>query len=163
MLTQSQLKEILDYDASTGLFVWKKRLSCRIRIGDIAKSPTDKGYIRIGINGTRYVAHRLVFLWMTGINPPEQVDHINGNRSDNRFCNLRLATNRENSYNNRKRNSNTSGYKGVSFVPHIKKWHAYVDNKDGRHLVGYFSELSDAAIAVKSAREKLHGEFARHE
>jgi hypothetical protein len=90
-LTREQLKEALDYNPDTGLFTWKKlpKAAHRKKVGEIAGSHDEKGYIRIGINGTVYKSHRLAWLYVYGQWPSKIIDHVNGVNDDNRISNLR--------------------------------------------------------------------------
>ena len=90
--------------------------------------------------------------------PDSQVDHISGNRLDNRRCNLRLATNAENSRNARKKSINTSGVIGVSW--NKGKWQAQIRADDGRKNLGYYTDIFRAMMAVDIAKLRYHGEFA---
>ncbi len=86
MLTQKRLREILDYNPATGIFTFIKGK----RKGEIAGTQHDgRGFLKVAIDNKRYLLHRLAWLWMTGVMPRWNVEHINGNRSDNRWANLR--------------------------------------------------------------------------
>ncbi len=119
------------------------------------------GYRQIGINRRLYKKHRLAWLYMTGAWPRHEIDHINGDRGDNRFCNLREATASENRRNMRKRVNNTSGYKGVSLDAERGLWRARitVDGKD--KLLGRFRSPERARIAYIFAAWDHFGDFAR--
>lgn len=91
-LTQEVLKSLLYYDPETGIFVWLVTRQ-RSPAGKEAGGYDEKGYRRICVNGTKVRAHRLAWLYMTGEWPEDQLDHINGLKDDNRFVNLREATN----------------------------------------------------------------------
>ena len=93
---------------------------------------------------------------------PEFVDHINGNPQDNRIVNLREATSSQNAHNQRLRSTNSSGVKGVCWYPRYGMWRGQIVVKGATVHVGYFKDISEAAEAVRVAREKHHGEFARH-
>ena len=95
MLDQKTLKENLEYCPDTGNFTWLVSKNNRVKAGAIASNINYYGYVRIGINGKQYGAHRLAFLWMTG-EFPDECDHINHQRSDNRWENLRSVTSAEN-------------------------------------------------------------------
>ena len=90
-LTAKRLRTLLDYSPETGLFTWKTRPSCRVRVGDVAGQINGDGYRRVRIGGKDFFANRLAILWVEGRHPAGQVRHINGNRSDNRWENLRQA------------------------------------------------------------------------
>jgi hypothetical protein len=150
-ITQEELKEMLNYDADTGLFTWVKKRN-RIKVGGVAGC-IDKvnGYRVIKINGKLYRAHRLAFLYMTGKFPTDDTDHINHDRSDNRFVNLRKVTHSENLRNSSLSSNNTSGFTGVFWDKARNKWKANI-NINGRlkHL-GLFTDMDDAIIARKRA------------
>ena len=150
-ITQKELKKVLHYDADTGKFTWLKARNSRIKAGDIAGGIDRYGYIRIKINGNKYLAHRLAFLYMTGKFPPDEVDHINHLRADNRFVNLRHATRVENSRNKSMQLNNKSGFTGVSWHERTSKWIAnIIINGNQKHL-GYFTDINDAIEARKKA------------
>lgn len=161
LITAEEARSYLDYDPVTGVFTWKLKCGCKVP-GTVCSHLSKAGYVRIGFRGRLYQAHRLAWLYMTGDWPPEQVDHIDGVRSNNAWSNLRAATNAENTRNSKLPCTNSSGFKGVSWSKEVGKWHAYV-KKDGRrkHL-GYFSEKDEAARVVCDARLALHGPFANH-
>jgi len=98
MITQKQLKEVLDYDSETGVFIWKKSVS-NCHAGDIAGCINDTGYRRIKIDNRRYPAHRLAWLFIHNTFPIGEIDHIDGNRSNNRIKNLRDVSRRGNQSN----------------------------------------------------------------
>jgi len=89
MLTTDRLRELLDYDTETGLFRWKTPTNNRITVGSLAGQNHPKGYTRIGVDGAKYLAHRLAWLYVHGVWPINQIDHINRMKTDNRINNLR--------------------------------------------------------------------------
>ena len=149
-LTQEYLKNILDYNPEIGLLSWKVSRG-NVKKGSVV-SYVEDGYIRIGIDGIVYQAHRIIWLWMIGEWPELHLDHINGDRSDNRLCNLREATYSQNAQNRKLANNNTSGYKGVSFKSN--KWVAGIN-------LGAFNTKEEAALAYNEAATKLFGEYAK--
>jgi hypothetical protein len=166
-LTQARLKQLLHYDAGTGLFT---RLldtgGGRHKAGTVAGCPGGRGgiYIELWVDGRRYSAHRAAWLWMTGSWPQHQIDHRNLNAKDNRWENLREATISQNAMNIRGRAK--SGAKGVYFIENEKKcgrkrWRASIA-KDGKsYSLGNFLTLEEAGAAYDAAALRLHGEFAR--
>lgn len=158
-LTQARLKVLLHYDPETGHFTWRVTRN-QTAIGSRAGSPSGDGYIRIKVDGQLQRAHRLAFLYMTGEFPPNQVDHINRDRTDNRWENLRPATRRENEGNKGLRRDNTSGHRGVSWFKPAKKWAAYGYRNGRRVHLGYFASLEEAAAAAREWREENFGVFA---
>jgi hypothetical protein len=148
-LTQELLKEILTYDSNTGIFY-------RNRTNKIAGSIDKNGYILIYLNKKIYKAHRLVWLYEFGVWPKDQIDHINGNRTDNRFCNLRECTTGQNNQNTALYKNNTSGYMGVYFIKSHKKWAALIRFNRKRIYIGRFATPELAYDAYLEAKKKLH-------
>lgn len=159
-LAAAEARRLLRYEPDTGIFRWRVDTK-NTAAGDIAGSRHSRGYWHIKINRRLYMAHRLAWLWVTGEWPVAHVDHINGKRSDNRFANLRVATNSENARNSRIRTNNACGYKGVHFKKRLNKFVAQI-NVDGRvqHL-GVFGTAADAHAAYWNAAKEHFGEFAR--
>lgn len=115
------------------------------------------GYAVARIQGKVVYMHRLLLLADKG----QVVDHINGNKLDNRFSNLRLCTNAQNARNQKIRSNNTSGFKGVSWDKSHRKYHAYIKVNYRRKHLGYFDDIVDAKNAYIAGTVKYHGEFAR--
>ena len=164
-LTAERLRELLRYDEKTGLFYWRKH---RFRgyagkeagtLLSTARSENSR-YIGIVVDGKRYQAHRLAWLYMSGSWPVEQIDHLNMNGRDNRWCNLRAATHAQNKQNTKIQPNNTSGHKGVNW--NRGKWRAYI-SANGRWVhLGRFQTLEEAIAVRNAAAKQYHGEFARH-
>jgi hypothetical protein len=156
MLTQSELKDILNYNHDTGIFTWKVTRGC-VKNGDIAGTFCKDYYLQISIGSKKYLAHRLAWLWFYGRFPKEQLDHINCNRSDNSILNLREVTNSQNQQNQRlARVNNHTGFLGVSFDKLRKKFKAQIKvNKKNKH-VGYFDCPKKAHEAYLKAKRQLH-------
>lgn len=151
-LTQEQLKEFLDYNPETGVFRWKSALGNRIKIGDVAGTVHNDGYRCLQIAGKSYLTHRLAWLFVFGEWPKDQIDHINGDRSDNRISNLRDVTHRENTQNAHKhRNGHLVG---TTFHKHRKKWMAQIVNKGKRKHLGYFLTELQAHQAYLNALQQ---------
>ncbi len=164
MITQSELKEFLHYDPDTGIFTWIQSTGGK-QVGSIAgtvyKDHTGKSYINIQFKNKIYRAHRLSWLYMSGKFPDDEIDHVNGNGSDNRFINLRSVTRSTNRKNLRLRSNNTSGVCGVYFYKRTNKWLAAVGVKGKFKNLGYFLKIEDAILARKNA-EKLYNFHANH-
>ena len=162
VLTQSLLKSNLNYNPESGIFT-RIKPSQGVRVGDIAGSVSSEGYLQIQISGKKYAAHRLAFLYMTGCFPPDQVDHANHNKQDNRWINLDLSTNKKNGKNQKLQSRNTSGECGVFLEKHSGKWCAEicVDGKNVR--IGRFIEFNDAVVARRKASQEhsFHGNHGR--
>jgi hypothetical protein len=164
--SQERTHELFEYreDNISQPFLWKIKLNVRIRIGDAAGT-VDKsnGYYKIQINKKMYRLHRLVWIYHNGDIPDEiSVDHIDGNKANNRIENLRLATHTENMQNSKIRSDNTSGIKGVRILKNGKLV-AEIKVNGKRLWLGTFNTLEEAEAVVIAARNNLHGEFVRHE
>lgn len=154
MLTQEYLKSEFHYDPETGLFT---RLIARnkYKIGEVAGTIDNKGYVRINIAGKYYRAHRLAFLYMTGEWPKNQGDHKNRIRNDNRWENLRDADRAQQQYNRIMKNK--TGYKGVQL---INGWYiARIKVNKTRIHLGTFNTVEEAANAYSKAADWIAGEF----
>jgi hypothetical protein len=161
-LNAGRLREVLSYDPETGAFTWLVSTARHRRIGDVAGCVKD-GYRQIGIDGRRYRAHRLAWLWMTGEWPSAEIDHINGDPADNRIANLRPATSSQNKANARLRSDNSSKLKGVSYDRQRQKWLARIVLAGRARNLGRFTDPAAAHAAYAEAAAKHFGEFARAE
>lgn len=158
-MTQEEMHSLFEY--KNGGLYWKKRLSNRVKVGDRVGSLRRDGYRYVNVNNKTYLEHRIVYQMFSGEHPQE-VDHINGVRTDNRFENLRSVTRNQNRQNSRLRRDNTSGVKNVSRETRTQKWQVQL-GVDGRIMhFGYFEDLELAALVAYEAREKYHGKFANH-
>ncbi|WP_261505722.1 HNH endonuclease signature motif containing protein [Burkholderia multivorans] len=161
MITLDELKSIVEYDQETGLFTWIKTRSYKHLIGKRSGSLQVNGYVAITINKKKYLAHRLAWLYVHGSEPPECIDHINGNRSDNRICNLRLATKKENNHNTHQFSENKAGYTGISWAKRQKKWRARIKVDGKEKYLGYFTSKEEAHAAYLDAKRKYHPFFSK--
>lgn len=162
MLTQERLKEILHYNKYVGVFTWRDKTNRRTYGKTAGTVLRGRGYIVIGIGTKVYLAHHLVWLWHHGRMPHDQLDHIDGDRSNNLISNLREVSQRENSMNMKRNAMNTSGVKGVHFDNQKGKWVAVIKS-GGRYLFRKsFASLDEAEAAIMAARRALHGDFANH-
>ncbi|WP_088504320.1 HNH endonuclease [Burkholderia ubonensis] len=164
VLTAERLRELLDYDPDSGLFTRRVVVCNGTKVGEIAGSLNDRGYVCISVDGRTYKAHRLAFLWMTGSFPVYEVDHEDLNRSNNRWKNLRSATHSQNISNAKKYSTNTSGEKGVeSWHGRGGQWRAVIRINGKRKHLGYFDDFELAVEFRRLAADMIFGDFARHE
>ncbi len=155
-LAAARLREVLTYDPETGGFVWRVQMGRLGPVGSVAGSISPTGYLNIGIDGSLYRAHRLAFLYMEGAFPPALVDHINGDGLDNRWCNLRHATNVTNLQNLRQaRSDSRTGLMGVHRLP-SGRWQARITIHGERRSLGAYTTPEQAAVAYLAAKRELH-------
>lgn len=162
MITQERLKELFDYNPETGLFIRKVRLGGRASVGKVVGSLTEKGYLKVYIEGKNYFLHRLAFLFMTGCSPKYEIDHINNNRSDNSWKNLREVLPYENALNRLTYKDSRSGMKGVTWNEKYQYWQARITVNGVCKSLGCYKEKQDAITVMLTARLELHGLFAKH-
>lgn len=167
-MTQDELKQHLHYNPETGVFTWRDRsnmpnvshnVNCRT-VGKVAGSINKAGYWRINIHGKTYRAHRAAWLYVYGY-MPEVLDHIDGNKLNNRISNLREVTTLENARNLRKTPRNKSGVLGVHFNQADKVWIANIGVECGRVHGGRF-KTKEEAIARRRELEKEYGFHENH-
>lgn len=149
------LRQILNYDETTGFFTWAKPRP-KIIVGCIAGTSCKKGYIVIKIDGKSHKAHRLAWLYVTGNHPSEQIDHKNRIKSDNRFDNLREANTETNCQNQGIRKNNTSGFQGVHKQKQNNKWCASISVGMKRLHLGYFESAEEAGVVYLEAKKTYH-------
>lgn len=168
------LRQILRYEPEGGKLFWLPRdqrwFGCRrsfstwnSRFAGSEALTTERpdGYKAGRVLGRNYRAHRVIWAVHYGVWPAVQIDHINGDPTDNRLVNLREATAAENQRNRGTQSNNTSGFKGVSWSKDTSKWQAYIKSYGRRHHLGYFTSIEDAAAAYASASVAMHGDFRR--
>lgn len=129
----------------------------------LAGSVNSEGYTQITVNGVNYYGHRIAYMLIHSIDILESeiiLDHVDGNKANNRPDNLRLANKSTNAMNRGKQANNSSGFKGVSFRKDRNKWLAKI-TKDGKaHHLGLFESKEKAALAYRQAAPEIHGEFS---
>ena len=169
-VTLARLKNVLDYNPKTGVFVWRVRRNShagKIFIGAVAGAiaPDKDGgsHIVIGVDGARYRAHNLAWLFMTGAWPANEVDHKDGIRTNNKWKNLRDVNHMQNCWNiNKLRAANVSGKTGVTWVAKRNKWMSRL-KADGKIIhFGMFDKdkLAEAIAARVAGEVKYYGKFA---
>jgi hypothetical protein len=154
-----EFRASLKYCPETGVFTWARKVAARVKAGSIAGYLNiASGYWQCTYKGRSYQAHRLAFLWMTGVWPSGEVDHINGEKSDNRWANLRDVSRSENCQNQRRAHSRnvSSGLLGVSWNKRDKRWCAAIRLDGKRKHLGYFLNKDQAHLAYLEAKRQSH-------
>lgn len=167
------LHECFEYSHKTGLLTWKARplhhfahperannINSR-QAGKQVKVIDHYGYVIVRLNQTNYRVHRIIWKMMTGNEPDNLIDHINGDRSDNRFGNLRPATYSQNNQNGKFRSSNTTGYKGVTYDKSRNKYQSSIWLNKQHISLGRFETPEAAHQAYCEASAKYHQEYGR--
>lgn len=158
----TELRQWLRYDAQAGEFFWIKCPGKKMQPGKKAGSIRRGGYIEIALHGQRMAAHRLAWLFVHKQDPGEHaIDHVNCDPSDNKICNLRLASSADNARNQRKKSGTSSKYKGVSWYKRKGKWIAHIRIEGRARHLGYFSDEQAAHAAYCAAAAQAFGDFAR--
>jgi hypothetical protein len=146
-ISQTQLKQLINYDPETGLFTRAD--------GRVAGYNDGQGYLQLEIAGRKYRAHRLAWFYMTG-KWPKIIDHINLIRSDNRWSNLREVSSRESNLNRRLFKTNRSGIKGVSWNTRRNLWRATIKVDGKLYCLGFYETIALAAAARYAAEQGLN-------
>jgi len=160
MIAQQMISDCFEY--RDGLLYWKgiSHPNKQNLLDKPAGSIHKTGYRHITWRGKPQKAHRLIFMLHHGYMPKE-VDHINGDRADNRIDNLREVTRSENQCNRGALSSNTSGYPGVSWHARSKAWVVRLMKNGKSYALGYFKDLELAGLVSAEARAIYHGQYAR--
>jgi hypothetical protein len=159
MLTQDLLIEMFDFDPETGWFT-NRYSRGRAAAGSRAGSETGHGYRRIIIGYNKYYEHHLAWLYVNGV-WPDEIDHVNGDRSDNKISNLRVCSRSENNFN-REDGTGISGLKGAYLNKRNLKWISQIQLGGQVKHLGTFETPEEAHEAYKKACEKIAGDFAYH-
>jgi hypothetical protein len=160
------IRAAFDYNPETGILSWKKRPGidkpANVFNAEFAGKPTGCpngcGYLRVLWNKKHYVAHRLAWVHFYGSEPTRAVDHINGNRADNRIANLREANDSQNMVNARNRPMNKTGFRGVT-LRRDGRFYAGTRIKGASVSFGYHNTASEAARAYEDGIRQIHGDF----
>lgn len=155
MVTQQELHSMFAYVYETGKLIHLRTVQGGKQAGQEAGSPHNMGYLQIMINRRKYLIHRLIWMYVYG-EWPSQIDHINGNRSDNRIENLRTCTYSQNHGNRRIGKNNTSGAKGIFLNKKDNLWSVYV----ACQYKGCYKNKEDAIKAYDKFAKEHFGEFA---
>jgi len=163
IISQNKLKELLNYDSETGIFTRKVRTANCMKVGDVAgyvnTHKDGKKYVVVRVNVKKYYAHILAVLYMTGELPEGQVDHGDGDGTNNRWSNINVVTSSDNRKNRRMPSNNSSGCVGV-YLRKDKYYASISINKRPVNL-GTHNCMFEAACARKSAENK-HGFHPNH-
>lgn len=152
--------DFLTYNPHDGTFTWKVTRGKAVK-GRPAGYVSKRGYIQIGVGRRLYLAHRLAWFFTYGGWPSKNVDHRDGDPTNNAISNLRLANQMENTNNSKLGKNNKSGYKGVCWDTRNRCWLAHLKHNYKHVLFKRFKKIGDAVEAVESARKLHHKEFAR--
>jgi hypothetical protein len=167
------LHHLFGYNPEEGILYWLPRPQSMFKTyrtfkawnsknaGMPAYTAVNKGYHYGRTMGNTFMAHRVIWLLQTGKWPDSEVDHIDGDRSNNKWENLRLATHSQNNMNKSALSNNTSGVKGVFWNKRIQKWQSQIGLNGKRIHLGYYENIKDAAAAYASASLRYHGEYGR--
>ena len=159
--THQRLRELFDYDEETGVLTWIKSATERhnVNIGKRAGRLHSNGYRRVQIGHQVFLEHRIIWAWMNDEAPPASIDHINRNRADNRWCNLRAATLQQQAWNALAKASNSCGLRGVYFARDRNRWVAEIRINGKMVRLGVFQTKEEAAAAYQGAGRVTRGEF----
>lgn len=153
MITQKRLHELLSYDPQTGIMRWRVNKGA-VRAGQIAGNVT-RGYFQLMVDGHPTFLHRFIWLYVYGKWPDGNIDHIDGNRSNNRLCNLRDVSQAMNIQNERKpRSNNKSGFLGVKLNRGL--WKAEISINGKTKFLGRFKTPEEAHQVYVEAKRKFH-------
>jgi len=151
-----RLLEIVIFEPTTGLFRWTIT-RCGVQGGRIAGSPNKAGYIYLKLDGIRYSAHRVAWFWTTGKWPENQIDHIDGDKANNRIANLRESTVSENAQNQTKaQRRSAAGLLGVAWIKKSRTWCAYIGINGKQYAIGSFDTPEAAHQAYLEEKRKVH-------
>lgn len=160
-LTRERLMEVLCYAPEIGAWTWRICKRPGRPAGTQAGRIDSHGYRQITVDGSAYLASRLSFLWMEGVWPEKHVDHINMDRKDDRWINLRHADRRLNGGNRRAYSSNILGVKGVSRRQKNGRYLAQIQNNGKKVYLGDHDTVEEASEAYRKAAEKVFGDYHR--
>lgn len=158
---RERVMNVLEHDPLTGLFRWKVRTSNACKRGWFAGSKNSGGYTELHMTWCHIYGHHLIWIMHNGSVPQYQIDHENGDRSDNRIANLRDVPPSENMRNVKRHITNTSGHVGVFWYKPRNKWVARITVNYTLHHLGYFTDIADA-IAARKAAEIFYGFHKNH-
>lgn len=162
MPSVEHVKNQLRANFSTGELFWLDTAKARQMRGKKAGSLNSANYILVRVNGRQIVASRIIWALAHGEWPPVMIDHINGDTTDDKLSNLRLATQQQNNMNHRKRPDNVSGITGVHPMG-PNKWRAQIRIRNKPTYLGVYTVFEEAVMARRAAEILHFGEFRRKE
>ena len=154
ILTQERLQQLLDYNADTGVFTWR-RTARNAKLGAVAGTIWS-GYVNISVDRKVYRAHRLAWMYVHGCWPSGVIDHINRVKTDNRMVNLRDTDQFVNTQNSATRKDSPVGLRGVTWHKGQQKWRARIQASGKKFELGYFASVNEAQAAYACAAARLH-------
>jgi hypothetical protein len=161
-LTQELVKRIFEYDPLTGVVVWRKATSSKNLIGNVAGAKTKAGYLRVRIYGKDVFLHHVIWVYMTGKIPEREIGHVDGNKTNNVWSNLREGRynyhqHLPNRINKKIYNTNKSGYTGVFWNKRKQKWQATIMFNQKHIYLGIYGDIMKAVAAREKAEKKYFG------
>jgi len=156
MIDQFSLRKRLSYNPETGLWTW---VWCpppnQRRTGTVAGNTRSDGYVLLRLDGVLYYSHRLAWFYMTGQWPTQEIDHVDRDPNNNCWSNLREASSSDNKCNSQMNSRNSSGFRGVGWMPQVGKWQVHVNGM----YCGRFDDLEEAIAFRDSFAQELQGNF----
>lgn len=156
-----KIEDCISYNPYTGVLTWSTRVNNSVSVGQTLGTRHNKGYLFFRLNKKFYFCHKVAWFLHYGCWPSGEIDHINGDKSDNRITNLRDVTHLQNMCNTPSRQKTSSKYKGVHIIKTTGKWRATLWNGCSKLHLGVFSCEKEAALAYDTEARKVFGEYAR--
>lgn len=157
---QSDLKHHFNYSPLSGELSWRNVLSNRVKNGTTITTRNSSKHLRVTYKGINYLVHRIIWKMVTGCDPLDEIDHINGNPMDNTWGNLREASRVQNMCNTKLYTTNTSGVAGVNYHKLSGKWRARIMIRGRDTIIGYYNSIDEAAAARKEYSIRINKQFA---
>jgi hypothetical protein len=156
MIDQELVKKLFYYDAESGMLLWRNGNGRNVKPWQQAKALNGNGYFTVKIQGNNYPVHRIIWLYVYGSFPSQDIDHKNRIRNDNRLCNLRSVSRTDNCQNISIPNHNKSGHIGVSWIKSHNSWTVFVKVNKKNKWLGYYKNLDDAVVARKAGESQYY-------
>jgi|TARA_R110000787_G_scaffold14422_2_gene44523 hypothetical protein len=153
MMTYEEAIHAFSYNPDTGELLWRNNYGTNAKVGNVA-GYLDKNYQKLRFKTKSYLVHRVIWLIVNGQFPDNQIDHIDGNKLNNKIENLRDVDNETNGRNRSMNKNNTSGMTGVTLDKRSGKWKASIIFKGNRMYLGYFGDFELACLVRKEAEHK---------